>query len=160
MAPRFKHSFSSLCTVILKQPKGVPYSEFLGHHSEGLLKYDGTTWSLHPRIIDEEKYQVAYQAAITKKQSWRPEDAERFRNIVGSPHCSHTNSMEFIALLKKVDNSQNYWIDDSTEHPLTKQPTASIIENSGSPSPRLLGIGLLCLVAILILLFIVYFPGK
>ena len=71
IAPRFKHSFSSLSNVILKQPKGIPYSEILGQPSEGLPRYDGTTWSLQPRIIDEDKGQKALNVAMVQNQNWR-----------------------------------------------------------------------------------------
>ena len=109
MAPRFKHSFKSLCDVIVNQPKGVPYTEVLGSHSEGLLTYDGTVWTLRPRLVDEERCNAAYREAMDQKKGWFPESVESFRTIIGPPICSHHSPNEFIALLAQLEHSSIYW---------------------------------------------------
>ena len=111
MAPRYKHSFHSLSTLILEHPTGEPYAEYLGHHSEGLLEYDGTAWSLYPRLIDEEKYNAAFTEAMAQQQNWSPERAEQFRTILGPPHCRHTDPHQFIALLHQIPNKTLYFTD-------------------------------------------------
>jgi hypothetical protein len=113
MAPRFKHNLQSLSKVILKQQKGVPYSEVLGHHSEGLLQYDGTLWSLLPMLIDGERCNAAYNEAMKQNKRWTPEDVERFRSIIGPPCCSHFDPVEFISLLSQIEDKAIYFIDES-----------------------------------------------
>ena len=113
MAPRFKHTLQSLSNVILNQPKGIPYSEVLGSHAEGLLQYDGTVWSLRERLIDEERCNAAYHEAMEQRKRWSAESVEAFRTIIGPPLCSHHSPRMFISLLREMDDKALYFIDES-----------------------------------------------